>query len=174
MSKRFGNFNRMHAAGLLIALLLIASPLFLQFTDGGDDDFPDTFMDMQLVMLSSGDAAINDVRTLHSTQSIALDNAYILKYKDPQGKTATFWISESSSKTDAALLLDDMNRKIPSSRVFTMPIEMNIEGTFVYYTEGIGEFHYYYAKGNRVYWIAFSEKDEAVRMDAVIGALEFM
>ncbi len=172
MSERFGNFNRMHVAGLLIALLLIASPLFLQFTD--DSDFPDVFMDMQLVIISSGNAAIIDVQKLHSSEGIALENAYILKYKNPQGKTATFWISESASKTDAALLLDDMNRKIPSSRVFTMPIEMNIEGTFVYYTEGIGEFHYYYAKGNRVYWIAFSEKDEAVRMGAVKKALELM
>lgn len=172
MSERFGNFNRMHIAGLLVALLLIASPLFLQFTD--DDDFPDVFMDMQLVIKSSGDAAITDVQTLHSTQNIALDNAYILKYKDPQGKTATFWISESSSKTDATLLLDDMNRKIPASKVFTLPVEMDIEGMMVYYTEGIGEFHYYYAKGNRVYWIALSEKDDGVRMDAVGVALESM
>ena len=172
MSKRFGNFNRTHAAGLLVALLLIASPLFLQFTE--NDDFPDVFMDMQLVIISSGDAAIIDVQTLHSSEGIALENAYILKYKNPQGKTATFWISESASKTDAALLLDDMNRKIPSSKVFTLPVEMNIEGTFVYYTEGIGEFHYYYAKGNRVYWIALSEKDEGMRMDAVIEALELI
>lgn len=172
MSERFKNFNRMHAVGLLVALLLIASPLFVQFTD--DSDFPDSFMDMQLMIISSGDAAIDDVLTLHSSEGIALDNAYIVKYKNPQGKTATFWISESSSKTDAVLLLDDMNREIPSSKVFSLPIEMNIEGTLVYYTEGIGEFHYYYAKGNRVYWIALSEKDEAVRMDAVRGALKLI
>ena len=172
MSKIYEKFNRNYALGLLVALLLIVSPLFLQSND--DNDFPDVFMDMQLVIKSSGDAAIIDVQTLHSTQNIALENAYILKYRNPQRKTATFWISESASKTDAALLLDDMNRKIPYSKVFTPTVGMNIEGTMVYYTEGIGEFHYYYAKGNRVYWIAFSEKDEAVRMDAVRGALELM
>ena len=172
MSKISEKFNRNYALVLLIALLLIVSPLFLQSND--DNDFPDVFMDMQLIMKSSGDAALIDVQPLHSTQNSALENAYILKYRNPQRKTATFWISESASKTDAALLLDDMNRKIPASKVFTLPVVMNIEGTMVYYTEGIGEFHYYYVKGNRVYWIALSETDERVRMDAVGVAVESM
>jgi hypothetical protein len=51
------------------------------------------------------------------------------------------------------------NMTLGMGGMFSIPEILEINGLRIYYTEGGGEYHYYYSKNNLVIWIAFNNPD---------------
>jgi hypothetical protein len=76
-----------------------------------------------------------------------------------------------STSEEAASLLASMNSKVGKTGMFSDSTPMNIEGITVYFVSGlsqeVGLYHYFYAKGDRVFWIQIDNPDESYRIGIV-------
>ncbi len=171
---------RKYKAELYFAIFVIAvigvTAFLYQETQGKSSTgiFPEKLGDMNLALYREGDAAIEEVKSLHGG-AVAPENAYIANYRSANGSKAKFWVSESKSSEEAASLSAAMNSRVGKTGMFSESTPMSIEGITVYFVKGLspelGLYHYFYAKDNRVFWIQVDNPDEAYRVSFVSEAV---
>lgn len=145
-------------------ILLLASIAITAFLDTGQEDptgiFPEYIGDMRIVSYFEGVQAISEVKSLHRPGSMELTNAYIVEYRGT-GKVK-FWVSESG---DAGSLFSAMKDMVGKTGIFSEPV--SLEGTIAYHVTGPGGYHYFWVKGNRVFWVQIDYPDKAFQRSIV-------
>jgi hypothetical protein len=161
----------------IFVIAVIAATAFLyQETQGKSSTgiFPEKLGDMNLALYREGDAAIEEVKNL-TGGAVAPENAYIANFRSTTGSKAKFWVSESKNSEEAASLIAAMNSRVEETGMFSESTPLSIEGITVYFVKGLnpggGLYHYFYAKGYRVFWIQIDNPDEAYRRSFVSEAL---
>lgn len=155
------------------ALLMLLSMVYFYEPSGGNSIFPDTIEDLKLTNYFEGDAARQDVQSLHGME-MNVKSAYKAIYRGDS--KVTIWMSESGSEEDASSLLDKMVAGIRAMNsrgmvLFSDPEVRQISGIKMYYSVGDGEFHYYYVKGVRLFWIAINNPDPDYQRRIVESAI---
>lgn len=168
---------RKNKSGIYLALFIIAviagtALLYVQTQEKNTTGiFPEKLGGMDLALYREGDTAMEAVKELHGNNpGVKIENAYIANYRSPSGNKAKFWVSESSNSEEAASLLAAMNSRVGKTGMFSNSTPMNIEGITVYFVTGrpeLGLYHYFYAKGERVFWIQIDNPDESYRVGIV-------
>ncbi len=168
---------RKNKSGIYLTLFIIAvmagtALLYVQTQEKNTTGiFPEKLGDMNLALYREGDTAMEAVKELHGNNpGVRIENAYIANYRSDSGNKAKFWVSESSNSEEAASLLVAMNSRVGKTGMFSDSTPMNIEGITVYFVTGrpeLGLYHYFYAKGERVFWIQIDNPDESYRVGIV-------
>ena len=154
MRRRKFNFYPVIAA---FAVLAIASAAFLY--QGEKVRFPDKLGDMELKLHREGDVAIREIKGSHSAKdNVNPEEAHVARYRNSAGNRATVSVTAAKTNQQAVEKVENMNRGMGG--MFSKPEIVEIDGLQVYYTEGGGEYHYYYAKNDLVVWIALSNPDK--------------
>ncbi len=169
---------RKNKSGIYLALFIIAviagtALLYIQIQEKNTTGiFPDKLGDTNLALYREGDTAMEAVKELHGNNpGVIIENAYIANYRSPSGSNkAKFWVSESSNSEEADSLLAAMNSRVGMTGMFSNSTPMNMEGVAVYFVTGrpeLGLYHYFYAKGERVFWIQIDNPDESYRIGII-------
>ena len=167
------NKSGIYLAIFIIAVIAGTTLLYVQTQEKNTTGiFPEKLGDMSLALYREGDTAMEAVKELHGNNpGVRIENAYIANYRSDSGNKAKFWVSESATGEEAASLLVAMNSKVGKTGMFSDSTPMNIEGITVYFVSGlsqeIGLYHYFYAKGDRVFWIQIDNPDESYRIGIV-------
>ena len=128
---------------------------------------------MELKLHREGDIAINEIKNSHSVRdNVNPGEAHIARYRSSTGNRATVYVTEAESDGRAVELVENMNQRMDG--MFSKPETVEIDSLKIYYTEGGGEYHYYFAKNNFVIWITLSNPDksyQSVFMDNAIKSI---
>lgn len=143
--------------------------------DGGEEhavDLPESWPPFSRTALVRGKEAIGEIDRLHG-KSIKVHDGYRADYASPQ-EQFTLWVATVGSAAEARHMLDQMVDRIgPNNKMFSKPELVTRRGTAkMYRSEGMGQSHFYYAKGAAVYWVAVSSPDPvklAFRIAGEIG-----
>ncbi|MDD5472635.1 MAG: hypothetical protein PHU34_00645 [Candidatus Methanoperedens sp.] len=136
---------------IVLALLLYQSETAL---------FPDKLGDMELKLHREGDIAIREIKGSHEAKdNVNPGEAHVARYRNSAGSRATVSLTVAETNQRAVETVENMNRGMGG--MFSKPETLEINGSKIYYTEGGGEYHYYYPKGSFVVWIAISNPDRA-------------
>jgi len=138
-----------------LRLFLLSIPfLFITTCTSRDIPLPPSLGSLHLEQVKSDEEARLEINRLHG-KPITFQRGYVGTYVADNG-SAKLWVSEHSSTGDAAAALAKMARgmKLAKSGEFWHLQEISIEGLQVYFVLGMGQAHYFFAKGNRVYWLA--------------------
>ncbi len=133
--------------------------------------FPDKLGDMELKLHREGDVAIREINH-EAKDNVAPREAHIARYRNSAGSRATVSLTVAETNQRAVEIVENMNRGMGG--MFSKSETLEINGLRVYYTEGGGEYHYYYPKNNLVVWIALSNPDRAYRsalMDEAVKSI---
>lgn len=165
------NKSEIYLAAFILLVIAATAFLYLQTQEKNEYGiFPEKLGDMNIALYREGDAAIAEVRNLHGG-AVVPENAYIANYRSSAGNKAKFWISESKDSATADSLLEAMNSRVGKTGLFTESRAMGMEGIPVYFVGGqrpeLGLYHYFYAKGNKVFWLQIDSPDEAYRIGIV-------
>ncbi len=166
------NKSELYLALFIIAVIAGTVLLYTQMQqENAYGMFPEKLGDMNLSLYREGDAAMTEVKRLHgSSPNVIVESAYIADYRGSTGSKAKFWVSESKNSEEAASLLTLMNNRVGMTGMFSNSTPMNMEGITVYFVTGrpeLGLYHYFYAKGERVFWIQIDNPDESYRAGIV-------
>lgn len=163
---------------LLASIAMIASVYYILQLKQSEEMlvFPETLGEMVLYSSKSGYDAVKEISRIHrASDNVRMKNGYIAIYKSHRGEMAYFWISEEDNADAANKSLMLMTTKIREDRgMFASPIEAELGKQFsiVYYTEGLHQYHYFYAKQNRVFWIAMNNPNISEQLNIVQEAIE--
>ena len=142
----------------ILFILIIASIVLLY--ENKKTLFPEKLGDMELKLHREGDVAINEIKNSNSARdNVNPGGAQIARYRSSTGSRATVYITEAESNSRAVELVENMNHRMGG--MFSKPEIVEINGLKIYYTEGGGEYHYYFPKNNLVVWIALSNPDKS-------------
>ncbi len=121
--------------------------------------FPEKLGDMELKLHREGEVAIREIKGSHSAKdNINPGEAHIARYRNSAGSRATVSVTLAETNQRAIEKVENMNRGMGG--MFSKPEIVEINDLKIYYTEGGGEYHYYYAKNDFVVWIALSNPDK--------------
>ncbi|MCX9010816.1 MAG: hypothetical protein OIN66_06805 [Candidatus Methanoperedens sp.] len=121
--------------------------------------FPEKLGDMELKLHREGDVAIREIKSSHSAKdNVNPGEAHVARYRNSAGSRATVSVTLAETNQRAVEKVENMNRGMGG--MFSKPEIVEIKGMKIYYTEGGGEYHYYYAKNDFVVWIALSNPDK--------------
>ncbi|HEY9204610.1 MAG TPA: hypothetical protein VIO58_01715 [Candidatus Methanoperedens sp.] len=166
MRRRRNNFYWIIA---FAALAIAASAVLLYQNE--KTFFPEKLGDMELKLHREGDVAIREIKGSHSTNdNVNPGEAHIARYRNSAGSRATVSVTVAESSKQAVEKVENMNRGMGG--MFSKPEILEIKGMKIYYTEGGGEYHYYYAKNDFVVWIALSNPDKIFQSDLMVEALK--
>ncbi len=155
----------------VLLILVIASALLLY--ENKKTLFPEKFGDMELKLHREGDVAINEIKNSHSARdNVNPGEAHIARYRSSTGNRATVYITEAESNSRAVELIENMNQRMGG--MFSKPETVEINGLKIYYTEGGGEYHYYFPKNNLVVWITFSNPDKSYQSTLMDNAVKII
>lgn len=145
----------------LIAFVAIMIIVFLAFLYENESTlFPDKLGDMELKLHREGDVAIREIKGSHEAKdNVNPGEAHIARYRNSTGSRATVSLTVAETDQRAVEIVENMNRGMGG--MFSKPETVEINGLRVYYTEGGGEYHYYYPKNDLVIWIAISNPDRS-------------
>ena len=119
----------------------------------GTDAIPQTLGAFTLVRSVQGPAALREFSGLHNKE-FALIGGYRADYADGK-QTATLWVAQANDETSALALTQDMAKKIGAgNRMFQNLQTLSINGREIYVVDGQGQQHYFYAKGDKIVWLA--------------------
>ncbi len=142
----------------VLLILVIASALLLY--ENKKTHFPEKLGDMELKLHREGDVAISEIKNSHSARdNVNPGEAHIARYRSSTGNRATVYVTEAESIGRAVELVENMNLRMGG--MFSKPETVEINGLKIYYTEGGGEYHYYFPKNNLVVWITLSNPDKS-------------
>ncbi|MFZ2412097.1 MAG: hypothetical protein WAW23_11035 [Candidatus Methanoperedens sp.] len=140
------------------AVMIIASALIISVSE--KTLFPEKLGDMELKLHREGDVAIREIKGSHEAKdNVNPGEAHVARYRNSVGSRATVSLTVAETNQRAVKIVENMNRGMGG--MFSKPETLEINGLKVYYTEGGGEYHYYYPKGSFVVWIAISNPDRA-------------
>ena len=98
-----------------------------------------------------GPAAADEINGLHRG-NFRLTGAAIAVYGDAE---ATVWVGGTEDASRARLIISQMTESIARSDTPFTPVgERQLRGITVYELTGIGQIHYYFQVGDRIYWLA--------------------
>jgi hypothetical protein len=137
-------------AHLLTTLLFI---FFVPYVTRGETA-PQVIGTLQLKQLQSGEKARKAIDRLHGKR-LVFREAYIAHYEFGK-KKASLWISVYDSKADAGKELVKMANGLNTGKghVFKHFQTLSIREMSVYFVTGMGQAHYFFEKGKKVYWLA--------------------
>lgn len=151
------------------AAIIIASAVLLSLSQ--KTFFPEKLGDMELKLHREGDIAISEIKNSHSAKDNVLpDEAHVARYRNSAGNKATVSVTVTDTEKRAVEKVDNMTRGMGG--MFSSPETLEINGLKIYYTEGGGEYHYYYSKNNLVIWIAISNPDRTYRSRLIDEAVK--
>ncbi len=149
--------------------IIIASVLFLYLTQ--ETFFPEKLGDMELKLHREGEVAVREIQNSHSAKdNISPDQAHIARYRNSEGNRAT--ISLTSADTEKRAVEKVVNMTKGMGGMFGIPEVLEMNELKIYYTQGGGEYHYYYSKNNLVIWIAVNNPDSTYRSRLIDEAVK--
>ncbi len=158
----------------LIAIISIIIASIVLLYESEKAFFPDKLGDMELKLHREGDVAIREIKGSHEAKdNVNPEEDHIARYRNSAGSRATVSLTVAETDQRAMEIMENMNRGMGG--MFSNPETLEINGLKVYYTEGGGEYHYYYSKNNLVVWIALSNPDRAYQsalMDEAIKSID--
>lgn len=138
--------------------------------------FPESLAGLELKDAYGGARAVQEIERLHGGK-LSLEQGYVAYYAGA-GRSATFWISEAADETEAAELLEDMRSAIAKGGTpFSAPEPLEVPGLesfALFATQGMGQFHYFWAKKRLVIWVALDDPDQKRRQELLKMALVFV
>lgn len=131
-------------------------------------NLPSEYEGLKQVVLADGDDGLKAIDKLHG-KSIKVTHGYKVTYAGG-GEEVTVWGAGTDTEDDAvALLMEMVNRmNVNTNMPFTKPVVFKYGDYTLYYSEGMGAKHYYYAKGKLVFWIELTTPREADLMDKIL------
>lgn len=116
------------------------------------DGLPAQMGSLPLTKKVEGQAALDEIAKLHG-KGLGISKGWVLTYGDKSGQV-TAWISETKDANAAQELLNTMLKKMEGNKTFTAPQALSMPSVTMYQTTGMGQSHYFWAKGNKVIWLA--------------------
>ncbi len=160
------NKPELYLAIFILTVVAATTLLYFETTKNPYGIFPEKLGDMNISFYREGDAAMNEVKSLHGGANFEISNAYIADYRSTSGNKAKFWVSESKDDEEAVSLLEAMKERVGKSGMFSNSTSSIVEGIKVYFVAGqpqVGLYNYFYARGKRVFWIQIDDPDAAYR-----------
>jgi hypothetical protein len=143
----------------LIAIISIIIASVVLLYESEKTLFPEKLGDMELKLHREGDVAIREIKGSHEAKdNVNPSDAHVARYRNSAGDRATVSVTVKETNLRAVEAVESMNRGMGG--MFSMPETLEINSLKVYYTEGGGEYHYYYPKNDLVIWIAISNPDK--------------
>lgn len=157
-------------AVVVVAVIGFAAAAFLGRGSGTPalHNLPSEYAGLKQVALADGDDGLKAIDKLHG-KNINVTHGYKVTYAGGD-EQITVWAAGTKNEEDAVAVLMDMVNKMKSSTSmpFTKPVAFKFGDYTIYYSEGMGAKHYYYAKGNLVYWIELTTAREAELMEKIL------
>lgn len=168
----------LRAPGLLtflaLAIVVVVAGLLWLAVGGGEStpsSEPDsTGMLVELAGLErtevvTGDAALQRVAEMHKQSDIPISDATIARYGDAEG-SAEVWVGRTLNLEMATKLTSDMAEGIAKGK---SPFSSAtwIEAEAVWQTSGMGQVHYFFPRGNGVWWLSIGADDAATALTQV-------
>ena len=152
-----------------LAAIIIVSAAFLSMSQ--KTFFPEKLGDMELKLHREGDVAVREIQNSHSAKdNVSPNQAHIARYRNSEGNRATVSVTSADTEKRAVEKVDNMTKGMGG--MFSIPEVLEINGLKIYYTQGSGEYHYYYSKNNLVIWIAFNNPDGIDRSKLIDEAVK--
>lgn len=161
-----------------IILVAVVASFFIGYLSlaGNTLGFPRKLGSMTLTNIKSESESLSELSIMHEmSPAVVMNEAFIVDYAGMAETSAIVYVSSHESEEQAQELLDLMNSKIDPSDGYTYVREMNLPGDdhpTVYFTEGHGAYHYLWAKGEKLYWIALKGLSLTMRLDFLEESLE--
>ena len=166
--------RRRTVAIILVAVVVSFFVGYLSLT-GDTQGFPRKLGSMTLTNIKSETEALSEISIMHSmSPEVKMETAFIVDYAGTGEASAIIYVSLAEDEEQAQMLLDLMNSKIDPSDGYTYTREMTLPGDglpTVYYTEGHGAYHYLWARGDKLYWIAVQGLSLSMRLDILEESL---
>ena len=166
--RRIGPLLLVVIGGLLLAGS-IALGLYTQAVNNpGSEPTPNTLAGLSLSQLSTGQAAVKEVASLHG-QGFPLVSGAIAVYG---GGAATVWVTGTLLDPLAAQMVTAMETRIAQGNSPFTPAGRRtaLDGRAVHELTGMGQRHFYFQAGRRVVWLA---ADAALAEPALTELLAF-
>lgn len=145
---------------VFILLLIFLTP----FHSLGNS-LPEAIGSLRLTHIVSGEEARQEIDRLHGKR-LSFQKGYIGTYEG-ENREAKLWVSEYGSDREATEAIGKMARmmKLSEQKNFWHFQEIPIEGVTVFFAMGMGQAHYFFYKGIKVFWLAVdpSQARAAVR-----------
>ncbi len=132
---------------------------------------PQQFAGLPRSKLLSGEEARRQVSSMHG-KAFAVRDAFVAEYADGRERVA-LWVMIAPDQVAAQTLVAKMTDRIGAANsVFSPPRPTQVAGVATYQSNGMGLSNYYYALGNRVYWLGLSSpREQELIANAVAGGL---
>lgn len=154
---------------MILTAIIIASAVILSLSQ--KTFFPEKLVDMELKLHREGEVAVREIQNSHSAKdNVSPNQAHIARYRNIAGNKTTVSVTVTDTEKRAVEKVDNMTRGMGG--MFSIPEILEINGLKIYYTEGGGEYHYYYSKNNRVIWIAVNNPDRTYRSRLIDEAVK--
>lgn len=115
--------------------------------------FPENFFDLELTEKISGHDALEVVNRLHF-DPVTSEKNEIAYYRGVKGN-AVLYITHYSDSDAATQNYNKMTQKIsPENSVFIQSSFVEVSRKIVYRTFGLGQTHYVFTSGNRLFWLS--------------------
>ena len=108
-------------------------------------------------------------RRKSAKDNVSPNQAHIARYRNSEGNRATVSIASADTEKRAVEKVDNMTKRMGG--MFSIPEVLEINGLKIYFTQGGGEYQYYYSKNNLVIWIAFNNPDRTYRSKLIDEAV---
>ena len=152
-----------------LAAIIIASAIILTLSQ--KTFFPEKLGDMEFKLHREGEVAVREIQNSHSANdNVSPNQAHIARYRNSAGNRATVSVTVADTENRAVEKIENMTRGMGG--MFSIPDRLEINGLKIYYTEGGGEYHYYYSKNNLVIWIAVNNPDKIYRSGLIDEAVK--
>lgn len=157
-----------HGGKIAFVVIVAMALVLLPWTTAPEFTLPAMLGSLQLTGDYSGEEAREIVNRMHD-KSVSPDENLIGTYRSPEGE-ATLYISMYGEPSAAEKDFRKMILLIqPGSPVFRDFQQMSVAGKEVGFCRGLGQWHYFFARGNVLYWLA---ADEPVARMAILHLLE--
>ncbi len=120
--------------------------------NSGTINVPSSIGGVSLVEQTTGEAAMQALSKMHGT-GVNMADGYILNYGNEQNNI-TLYLSVSNTVAEAVELFEQMDKRMPSTKMFTGRQVVKLGSRNVVQVEGMGMKHFYWQSGKLNYWLA--------------------
>jgi len=133
---------------IIVSIILLATSCSKK-----PDIFPENFFNLKLTQKMTGDEAASFVNRLHF-DSVTSEKNEIGFYRGSKGN-AVIYVTYYENEKSALDSFVKMTQKIsPENSVFIKGSLIKISGKRIYRTFGMGQTHYVFTSGNKLFWIS--------------------
>lgn len=160
--------RRLVLAVVLLVLALVAYAAY-NLVEPAQAPFPEDLAGLRLTQLTEGDEALRAIDRLHGKAIEGMVRGWVATYV-AGSERALIWVAEAGNPAQAQELLAAMVRSMHGGEVFSSPRPGEVDGLSYYTSTGLGMYHYFYARGDRVVWVAVGSPRRDAIFRAVLGA----